>query len=162
MAVKLEKERKFLLKYVPVEIVGADHLYLSQWYAGEKRYRRQTPIVSGQFQKDECKRFLTIKKQVSPGVNEEDETEIGEEEYLEGRAEGEKFITKRRYEIPAGDGLKWELDSFVCIHLILLEIELPELDQMPDMPEWLSRAVVKEVTGDKAFSNASLAVPRVD
>jgi adenylate cyclase len=65
------------------------------------------------------------------------------------------IIEKLRYVIPAGDGLKWEIDEFLGVNqgLIVAEIELPSEETGFTKPEWLG----KEVTLDPSYFNSNLA-----
>ena len=64
-------------------------------------------------------------------------------------------VEKTRYCVDAGNGLVWEVDEFegVLAGLILAEIELVDITQKFDFPEWIGI----ELTGLKNWSNASLA-----
>ena len=65
-------------------------------------------------------------------------------------------ISKRRYTVPAGQGLVWEIDAFEgsLAGLVLAEIELADPAQEFARPAWLGR----EVTGEAAYYNAALAL----
>ena len=64
-------------------------------------------------------------------------------------------VEKIRYCVDAGNGLVWEVDEFegVLAGLILAEIELENISQDFDVPQWIGI----ELTGMKSWSNASLA-----
>ena len=64
-------------------------------------------------------------------------------------------VEKTRYCVDAGNGLIWEVDEFegVLAGLILAEIELEDINQKFEFPEWIGI----ELTGLKSWSNASLA-----
>ena len=64
-------------------------------------------------------------------------------------------VEKTRYCVDAGNGLVWEVDEFegVLAGLILAEIELEDINQEFNRPEWVGT----ELTGLKNWSNASLA-----
>ena len=64
-------------------------------------------------------------------------------------------VEKTRYCVDASNGLVWEVDEFegVLAGLILAEIELEDINQKFDFPEWIGI----ELTGLKNWSNASLA-----
>lgn len=66
-----------------------------------------------------------------------------------------RTIEKRRHVVPTG-ALAWEIDVFEGDHagLVLAEIELPAADTAFDRPDWLGR----EVTGDRRYYNASMAL----
>jgi len=63
------------------------------------------------------------------------------------------LIDKIRYKIPFG-GFTWEVDVFKGENagLVFAEIELENVDQPFDIPEWIG----EEVTGDPKYYNASL------
>ena len=71
------------------------------------------------------------------------------------RLEEHPRVEKTRYCVNAGNGLIWEVDEFegVIAGLILAEIELEDINQKFDFPEWIGI----ELTGLKNWSNASLA-----
>jgi len=64
------------------------------------------------------------------------------------------IIDKTRYIVPAGDGLKFEVDEFYGDNdgLTVAEIELPAEDYKFEKPDWLG----EEVTGDVKYFNSML------
>lgn len=68
---------------------------------------------------------------------------------------GTRIIEKTRYIVPAGNGLKWEVDVFHGRHdgLVLAEIELPAEDTPFDIPAFIG----DEVTGDVRYYNSVLS-----
>lgn len=66
-----------------------------------------------------------------------------------------RTVSKRRYLVPYV-GRVWEVDVFDERHsgLIIAELELRAEDDSFELPDWLGR----EVTGDKRYYNASLAL----
>ena len=71
------------------------------------------------------------------------------------RLEEHPCVEKTRYCVNASNGLIWEVDEFegVLAGLILAEIELEDINQKFEFPEWIGI----ELTGLKNWSNASLA-----
>ncbi len=65
-------------------------------------------------------------------------------------------LTKRRYTI-ADAGHTWEIDEFTDRNLVLAEVELPDPDTPVEIPTWLAPHVVREVTGEQEYANATLA-----
>ena len=67
---------------------------------------------------------------------------------------GAGVIEKRRYRLPAGGGLTWEVDRFEGANegLVIAEIELEHEEQAFERPIWLG----PEVTEDPRFQNAYL------
>ena len=65
------------------------------------------------------------------------------------------YVVKKRFEIPADDGLIWEVDFFEGDNqgLVLAELEVPSADHEFSHPEWLG----VDVTDDNRFGNGSLA-----
>lgn len=63
-------------------------------------------------------------------------------------------IVKTRYEVPHAKHI-WEIDVFEgkLTGLVIAEVEMKSETEDPELPGWLGR----EVTGDKRFSNQSLA-----
>ena len=65
------------------------------------------------------------------------------------------FVMKNRYNVPAEDGLVWEIDVFEGDNhgLVLAELEVPSVEYSFTKPEWLG----DDVTNDERFGNVSLA-----
>jgi adenylate cyclase len=65
------------------------------------------------------------------------------------------FVEKWRHLVPWG-GHHWEIDEFLGDNagLVVAEVELAHLDEVPQWPPWIGR----EVTEDVRFYNFSLAV----
>lgn len=63
------------------------------------------------------------------------------------------LISKTRYRIDFG-GLTWEIDEFEGENqgLIIAEVELGDLDQTIDLPDWVGQ----EVSEDRRYSNTNL------
>jgi CYTH domain-containing protein len=145
-----EIERKFVLDEVPsAQLQGTGRRAIEQGYvddAAELRLRR----VDGR-----C--VLTVK--TGDGlVRGEVEREIDEDLFtaLWALTEGRR-LTKTRHEVPLDDGLVAEVDVYdgALTGLVVAEVELDSLDAAERFspPAWLGR----EVTGDKRWSNRSLA-----
>ena len=159
--VKLEIERRFLLKYVP-KINFSNELVILQYYgkdeSGKFRIRNQSKLREPG--KSEC--FLTRKKMISPGVFEEDETQISATDFGDLFKKTKSKIHKVRHILERG-GLKFEVDVFQEISLIILEVELPSIDHKFSFPDEfkMGENLIKEVTGDKSFSNRSLSLSKI-
>jgi CYTH domain-containing protein len=65
-------------------------------------------------------------------------------------------IRKRRHRVPEG-ALTWEIDVFLDRDLVLAEIELGEVSQAVEIPEWLAPFIVREVTQEPAYLNSVMA-----
>ena len=158
----IEIERKFLLKAIPdilpTEVVKIDQFYFKNKDGVWERVRQWNSNLYG-------KRWIhTIKTKISDFSNEEvekDITKLEYEEFKKGCRENKsnsRYIKKERWIYPDGD-LYWEVDIFKdkC-HIIIAEIEIPSEDYDLNIPEFISKKTLLEVTGQKLFSNRSLSV----
>jgi adenylate cyclase len=151
MADGVEIERKFLVEQLPNGLDSFPSREIEQGYLAitddvEVRVRRY-----GQ------ESFVTVK---SSG----DESRVEEEIEIDGRrfdslwplTEGRR-VEKRRYRIPAGDGLTIELDVYHgrLTGLVTAEVEFGSRADADGFapPAWLSR----EVTDDPRYKNKRLA-----
>ena len=68
---------------------------------------------------------------------------------------GARIVEKRRYRLPAGDGLVWEVDEYFGRNegLFTAEIELPDPESSFFRPDWLGA----EVSGDPRYTNGALS-----
>ena len=159
----LEIERKFVLKRIPKTVIEKYKKKLTvldivQYYflidGVWQRYR----VVDSKGKK--TKYIHTIKETVSPGIYKELESSVRESEFEKRRKENLKnyaVIRKTRYVIKH-KGLKFEIDVYADLALVILEVELPNLKHSFEYPEGLFEEIIIEVTGMKQFSNFSLAV----
>ena len=158
---KLEIERKFLLKAMPdkapSEIVKIDQWYWKNSKGVWERARSWNSNING------VSWIHTIKKSVAKGINIEDEHNLTKEEYefftkrCNTSGEDAKFISKERWIYPDGD-LKWEVDIFNSgHHLIVAEIEIPKKSFKVNIPDFIKDKLLMEVTDFKQFSNRNLS-----
>jgi len=158
---KIEIERKFLLKAmpdkIPSEIVKIDQWYWKNSKGVWERARSWDSNING------VSWIHTIKKSVAKGINIEDEHNLTKEEYefftkrCNTPGEDSKFISKERWIYPDGD-LKWEVDMFNSgHHLIVAEIEIPKKSFKVNIPDFIKDKLLMEVTDFKQFSNRSLS-----
>ena len=159
MASVLEIERRYLIRYPRAELLAAlpDQTEIRQTYLlpdgiwDTHRVRRRG--ISGDYHYTH-----TRKKRISSLSRIEEEKEISREEYeqLLLRADPERrTIEKIRCCWPyRGQLLEIDLFSFWQDRAIL-EIELTEEGQAVELPMELE--IIREITGDKRYTNASLA-----
>jgi len=157
---KIEIERKFLLKSLPVispdKSIKIDQFYLKNSKGIWERIRKWE--VGG-----DIKYIHTIKKSISKLENIEDETEVSEDFYLlfKSKCESSKdsrFIKKTRHIFPYGE-LIWEIDEFHNDYkLIIGEIEIPKKDYKLQIPKYIKDLVLLEVSGMSQFSNRNLSL----
>ena len=150
---QLEIERKFLLRKMPESMPNSTSVTMEQGYMpGERLVERLRAVEAGR----QRTYFRTVK--IGAGVVR---TELEEETSAEvfkamwPLTKG-KRLTKRRHRVPDGD-LAWEIDEFTDRELVLAEVELPSAETQVEIPEWLAPFVEREVTGDVAYLNSTLA-----
>ena len=143
----IEIERKFLVRD-PSILDGLSGRRMVQGYIGTEPATTRVRIAG-----DEA--YLTVK---GPPIG----IACGEWEYSVPRADAEEMlalpgvrtIEKTRYEIPVGERI-FEVDVFHGRHagLILAEVELPDVDALVAIPEWVG----EEVSGRREYTNAFMA-----
>lgn len=158
----IEIERKFLLKampdVLPTEKVKIDQFYFKNVQGIWERVRQWNSNVYGK------KWIHTVKTKISNFSNEEVEKDITKKEYEKFKKRcrqnksNSRYIKKERFIYLDGD-LYWEVDIFKdkC-HIIIAEIEIPSEDYDLNIPEFISKKALLEVSGLKQFSNRSLSV----
>ena len=156
----IEIERKFLLKAVP-DLKPTEVIKIKQWYLKVdgiwERARSMDSNIYG------IKWVHTIKTRISDISNIEDEYDMDKDEFddfvkrCKSAKQNARYITKERRIYPDGE-LKWEVDVFSqkC-HIIVAEIEIPTEDYELEIPEFIQKKSLLEVTGLKQFSNRSLS-----
>lgn len=163
--VPLEIERKFLIAYpdeavlaarsaaAPVEITQT---YLLPRSGAEERVRARG-------QGKDCVYIRTRKRRLGAGVHEEEEDRLTEAEYrvlLKNADPACRPIRKRRWCV-FENGLYYEIDLYLDQReWAILETELTGADQPVRLPDWVT--VIREVTGERAFSNHAMAYIKHD
>jgi CHAD domain-containing protein/CYTH domain-containing protein len=149
----LEIERKFLLKRLPESMPKATALRIEQGYLpGERLVERLRSVESN----GERQYLRTVK--VGAGLVRtelEEETSAEMFQKMWPLTKGRR-LAKRRHRVPEGD-LTWEIDEFTDRELVLAEVELPTAETEVALPEWLQDCVDREVTGEVAYLNSTLA-----
>ena len=170
MGTKLEKEKKFLVKFpdswsaLAELFVGIiDVKRISQTYLvpekGEPsaRVRKTVKGLTGETETEYHYNQKTPTKET--GVHEEKEHKISEKaynNYLKKAAPDKCEIDKTRFVFRWHDQ-DFELDLFKghLKGLAIMELEMEDIDDTVELPPFLK--VIKEVTKDKRFTNFSLA-----
>lgn len=153
----IETERKFLIKLPSekqLEECNSVKSNIVQTYLKrldpeiERRVRQRG--INGEFAY-----YYTEKKKLSDSSREEREKRISKDQYLTLLVEGISTVRKERYCF-FYENQYFELDVYPdWENEAILEIELTEENQEVKLPDWIT--VIKEVTGDNAYSNANLA-----
>lgn len=156
----IEIERKFLLKAVP-DLKPTEVIKIKQWYLKvEGIWERARSMESSIYG---IKWVHTIKTRISDISNLEEEYEMTKKDFddfvkrCKSSKQNAKYITKKRRIYPDGER-KWEVDVFSqkC-HIIVAEVEIPSEDYELEIPEFIQKKNLLEVTGMKQFSNRSLS-----
>lgn len=145
MKLKIEDERKFLVKVLPEKYLNLGGKEITQWYVGI-----DPPVRVRVENFDDC--YLTIKIKKRPGVNREYEQEI-HPKFADSLARFRKFNKIRKTRRYIGN---LELDVFYVqlYGLVILEFEKKTGQEVLEIP---SDILAEEVTGDERFDNHNLA-----
>jgi len=151
-ASSLEIERKYLLSRLP-QLPEATTLTMEQGYIPGRHILERLRMV----QEGRRKSYYRTIKLGSGIVRTELEDQTTREVFqqLWPLTEGRR-LTKKRHQVVCGD-LTWEIDEFTDRPLVLAEIELPSADTPVELPDWLASCVEREVTGEPAYLNSTLA-----
>lgn len=154
----LEIERKFLIEKSTVpdekcsEIISIVQTYLNRPESGLQR-RVRSMCISG-----DTKYYYTEKRFLSAAVREENEREISAAEYEQLLCETDKSLEPviKTRKILVFEGQRFEIDCYpFSDRLAVMELELQSEEQEIVFPPFIT--VLGEVTGNSAYSNASLA-----
>lgn len=104
---------------------------------------------------------LTIKtprEEGKIGYNEFEES-ITKTKFLEKVSIAYSYITKDRFirKCNVNEGLTWEIDNFISIPMVKMEMELPSDDYDLIIPNDMKEFIILETTDFKEFSNRSLS-----
>lgn len=151
MGVQIETERRFLCDAVPAG-ARADAVHLQSYLVVlgplEIRVRTSTPPDGGPGTSTAALKFrLGASRRV------EIETTVPERLATLAHRRSRSLVRKTRHLLPGVDGT-WEIDRYEGRHhgLVTAELELSPATS-PQLPSWLGR----EVTGQDAYSNRTLA-----
>ncbi len=157
--IPLEIERKFLIEYPDTELLasqaGCSVKKMAQTYllcdTGSLRVRETV-------EKGKVEYRLNEKRRISELTHEEYEKVISEETYTEllRCADSKRMpVSKTRYAFPYGVHVM-EIDVYPFWNdRAILEIELKGENEEYKIPDFIR--VIKEVSGDKRYSNKALA-----
>ena len=157
----IEIERKFLLKSIP-DTEPVDKIKITQYYYKNtegiwERAREMDSKLKGR------KYVHTIKTRISDMSNDEQERELTKLEFINFRRRcmkypgNSKLIKKIRHIYIDGE-LKWEVDLFqMAATVVIAEVEMPSEEHDLQIPDFISKKMLLEVTSMKQFGNRSLA-----
>lgn len=157
----LETERKFLIDYPDISVLGnfADcrkteliQTYLNSENGEEKRVRQK--CENGRYSY-----FKTTKRKVNGIKRIEIEKSVSQDEYIALLRDADRTknqIHKTRYTF-AYKNRCFEIDVYpFWTDKAILEIELADENEKIEFPEFIK--IIKEVTGDDAYKNSTLAM----
>jgi adenylate cyclase len=149
-----EIERKYLLRALPLEVRGARALEIDQGYLPGTRINER---IRRAREGSSVKYYRTIK--TGQGIARFEIEEETTETFFSAvwpLTRGAR-VQKRRHLMPEGE-VTWEIDEFLDRDgLWLAEVELRDVDQVVDIPRWLSAVMDREVTDDPGYTNHALA-----
>ena len=167
--VPLEKEDKFLLESfntadIPDGIEWTQSTiiqnYLISPYSSEERRLRERLSIDG----NSATYYYTIKRDKGPGVREEVERIITRREYdsLMTMSDRMKYTIQKRRVCFFWNEQFFEIDTFVapCDDLVVMEAERTDRTPKLQLPPFIK--VVRNVTGEKMYSNATIASSRAE
>ena len=158
----LEIERKYLLARAPaasdLAALGAREVRLEQAYlrAEDDWVRRIRRTDRGGI----VRYVFTRKRDVAGIVREELETDLTADDYERLMADADptrRVIRKTRHVFASG---RWTLELDVFDEppgLVLLEVELDDAADTPELPPVIAALVVREVSTEAAYTNHELA-----
>lgn len=156
----VEIERKYLLRDSPVEALNTPPVFIEQgWLPGsairERLRRRREPDGAESY-------WRTIKLgSALTRIEVEEEIDLAFFSQL-WPLTSQARIRKNRHIVAYGSH-KWEIDVFISAFinppLVLAEIELTDENESFSIPDWLAPYIVRDVTGESAYFNSSLARP---
>jgi CYTH domain-containing protein len=148
----VEVERKYLLRALP-DVQGTQPLEIRQGYLpGTRLVERLREVKSN----GSASWYRTVKSGAGLWRLElEEETTREVFTRIWPLTAGHR-VQKLRYPVRV-NGDTWEIDQFTDRNLVLAEIELPSAGTKVTLPPWLEPLVVRDVTGDPAYSNSRLA-----
>lgn len=153
----LEIEKRLLLKKLPLPTAAFKEVHhINQYYGPSGRLRHVEIFKDGK--KSPTEKFIrTNKKSISPGVNEEIESDITKKDFYKELKKCTKHLTKTRYIKKVGN-YKWEIDVF-DFKMVIAEIEVKTKRELKTVtiPKYIKDVLILDITGVKPFSNFNLA-----
>lgn len=153
--IQTEIERRFLLKRAPSK-EPINKIYIRQYYDvtenGDVERWRESQDKNGLVYE------RIIKRSISSGINTEEHFSVDYISFLNKIQQTKKLkSTSKIRHIYEENGLKFEIDVFVGMDLVICEVELKNIDEEIIFPDFIKNLIIKEVTGEKEFSNYNLS-----
>ena len=156
--IPMEIERKFLLNGVPPEALAMPPIAIEQgWIPGarlQERLRRSR-YPDGSIR---CTRTIKLGR---PEARVEIEEDTGNAIFQAMWALTTSARIRKHRHVLRDERHTWEIDVFSDRDLVLAEVELDALDEHVTVPSWLESYIVREVTGETAYTNSQMARPEL-
>jgi len=150
----MEIERKWLMGMLPDRYKSKYALEIVQTYGVDEFGPFRLRMQYGEDHPTQF--FVTRKKFVKTGVFHEVELEMTMDEFDEALPRCTTKISKTRF-VYEESSLKFEVDVYRDLTLITMEVELADIAQVIDIPDYILKCIIAEVTGDPHFSNRALS-----
>ena len=154
-----EIERKFIMRNMP-NIEWHDVIYITQYYVdidGKPHRIRFSYDCLFEESKGKFRALEFIwKEKVGKGHNKEHHKDISLKEAEALIKKATRCVNKIRFVHKAD--FKYEVDNFIDIHLVGMEVEVPSLDTFLSIPKKIEEEILTEVTGHPGFDNYNIAV----
>lgn len=153
-ALPMEIERKYLLRDCPPEAATASATLIEQgWLPGDVLRERLRRAIADD---GSVRHTRTIKLgPIGARIEIEEDTDAVLFAALWPLTASAR-IRKRRFTIPDGPHV-WEIDVFLDRNLVIAEVELAQITDVPTLPSWLTPYVVRDVSSDPAYLNSVMA-----
>jgi CHAD domain-containing protein/CYTH domain-containing protein len=148
-----EIQRRFLLRRVPATAQAFALQDIEQgWLPGTRVVERIRALRQG----ERPVTYRTTKWATSAGPTSPD-GEVAQRLFEEiWPLTAGRRVAKRRHVI-SDYGVQWEIDQFLDRDLVIADVTVSERDVPVVIPEWLEPYIVREVTGDGAYTSLALA-----
>ncbi len=148
-----EIERRFLLRRVPATAEAFALQEIEQgWLPGTRVVERIRPL-----RRPELGVTYRTRKWATGSASTWPEGEVDATLFEEiWPLTAGRRVAKRRH-VVSDYGLQWEIDQFLDRDLVLADVAVPERDTPVELPEWLQPYIVREVTGEGAYTSRALA-----
>jgi CHAD domain-containing protein/CYTH domain-containing protein len=148
-----EIERRFLLRRLPATAQAFALQEIEQgWLPGTRVVERIRPLRRTDLPITYRTRKWTTDSASTPSNAEVDERAFEEIWPLTAG----RRVAKRRHVVP-DYGLQWEIDEFLDRDLVIADVAVAERGAPVIVPEWLQPYIVREVTGEGAYTSRALA-----
>ena len=159
-----EIERKWVMRSLP-SVKWDDKIYIDQFYLmhyGKPhriRFSYENDIwirtSSGRQERKLRSTEFIHKEKVGKGENKEHHITVSYEEAQELAKKATRRVTKVRHVFH--DDVKYEVDVFLNVTLVMMEAEVETMTQELFIPERIQPEILAEVTGQNGFDNYNIA-----